>query len=125
MWIMSKEKKYKRIVMSIEEILSEKIRAVIERKFPAPRDLFDMRFIYNNYHNKVFSLSPDFYRDLVSLKMRNTIYKVFDFNRFLENIERMKPYWTEIKKLIIGEDLPDFDETADFVIKNTKELLGI
>ncbi len=112
-------------VMSIEEILSEKMRTIIERKEPAPRDLFDMRFIYKNYHDDVFELDPSFWKDLIDFKMRETKYKKFVFDDFVQGVKNRRTNWYKLEEYVVGEDLPDFDETANFVIENTKELLGI
>lgn len=41
---------------SIEEVLSEKIRALIQRSYTAPRDFFDIWYLSHNYPNINYSL---------------------------------------------------------------------
>lgn len=106
-------------VMSIEEILSEKIRAMIERS--EPRDLFDMRYVYLH-----FNLSTDVdYLSLINLKMANSKYRTFNIKDFIRGVESRTKNWYDIEELIIDETLPDFDETKDYVIEQTKKLINI
>ncbi|MDP2922218.1 MAG: nucleotidyl transferase AbiEii/AbiGii toxin family protein [Candidatus Omnitrophota bacterium] len=88
-------------VMQEQEILSEKIRAVMTRD--KPRDVYDSWFLLTKK-----KVEPDF--KLINKKLELYSLK-FDLNHFKKAVNRKKGLWdTDLKNLIIGE-LPDFDKT--------------
>jgi len=88
--------------MREEEILAEKIRAILTRD--KPRDVYDLWFLL-----KYKGIS-------INLKLVDKKLKYYDiiFNRkdLIDGIKRKKQLWnSDLKNLIIGE-LPDFDEVV-------------
>lgn len=95
---------YSLMVMSEEEILSEKIRAVINRD--KARDVYDLWFLLEK------GVKID----------KSLIEKKFDYNEFVKRVKDKKKMWgVEIGRLIMGQ-VPDFKVVEETIIKNTKGL---
>ncbi|MDP2951313.1 MAG: nucleotidyl transferase AbiEii/AbiGii toxin family protein [bacterium] len=87
--------------MQEQEILSEKIRAIMTRD--KPRDVYDSWFLLTKKN-----VEPDFKLINKKLELYNS---KFDPDHFKKAINRKKGLWgTDLKNLIIGE-LPNFDKT--------------
>jgi predicted nucleotidyltransferase component of viral defense system len=85
-------------VMEREEILAEKVRAVLTRN--RARDVYDLWFL----HKK----GTRFELNLVNDKLKY-YKKVFEKDVFMERIKRTGVYWEpELKPLVIGR-LPRFE----------------
>lgn len=85
--------------MRVEEIMAEKVRAVLTRR--KPRDVHDLWFLRRNG----VRVDPK----LVNRKL--SAHKIkFDEKKFLERVERMSGLWRiDLKNLVLG-GLPDFGE---------------
>lgn len=93
-------------IMQEQEILSEKIRAILTRD--KPRDVYDSWFLLTKKN-----VEPDF--KLINKKLELYTLK-FDLDHFKKAINRKRGLWdTDLKNLIIGE-LPDFDKTRDEIL---------
>ena len=86
-------------VMGMQEILSEKVRAILTRN--KARDIYDCWFLLKR------GVKPE--TSLINKKLK--IYKLkFSRNEFIRQIEKKKGFWkTDLSGLIIGK-LPGFDE---------------
>lgn len=91
--------------MSREEILAEKVRALLARKMP--RDLHDIWFLLNK------NVSLDL--KLVDRKLRYYELK-FDLNEFIKAIDEMKSNWErDLKPLLFTVE--EFDKVKGFVVQ--------
>ena len=88
-------------VMGMQEILSEKVRAILTRN--KARDIYDCWFLLKR------GVKPE--TGLINKKLK--IYKLnFSRNEFIRQIEEKKGFWkTDLSGLIIGK-LPSFDEIS-------------
>ncbi len=91
---------YELFVMSQEEILAEKFRAILTRL--KARDIYDLWFL-------LVKKRVSFNLELVNNKL--SIYDMkFHIQDFKDRVNKMKGLWnTDLKNLVIGE-LKDFDE---------------
>jgi len=98
-------------VMGEEEILAEKIRAILTRQ--KPRDIYDLWFLLLK-KNVLFNI------ELVNKKL--SIYNLkFDFGNFKDKLEKMRGLWQiDLKNLILSE-LPEFNVIRDEIIGKLKE----
>jgi predicted nucleotidyltransferase component of viral defense system len=93
-------------VMNVEEILAEKIRALLHRV--KCRDLYDVWFLLKN--------GTKFDIDLINKKL-SYYEKVFDKNEFITKIRSLEKSWAhELKPIIMG-NLPEFSAVKNFVTK--------
>jgi hypothetical protein len=94
------------LCMDKEEILAEKIRAIIVRD--KPRDIYDLWFLLKQ--------GTKFNSELVEKKMK---YYKLEFNQkeFISRLSEKEEVWEEeLKKFIFGE-LPNFKETEKEIIR--------
>ena len=102
---------YSLLVMSEEEILAEKIRAVINRD--KARDVYDLWFLLEK------GVKID--KSLIEKKLEY-YKKVFDYSEFIKRVKDKKKLWdVEIGRLIMGQ-FPDFKVVEETIIKKTKGL---
>ena len=98
------------LVMQREEILAEKVRAVLTRN--RARDVYDLWFLLKN--------GTRFELNLVNEKLKYYT-RVFEKEVFMERIKRTGEYWEpELKPLVIGR-LPRFEvvfEDVKVMLKN-------
>jgi hypothetical protein len=94
--------------MSLEEVLSEKVRAVMVRS--KARDLYDLWYLLTR---KMVKPSMD----LIDRKL--SFYgKSFDRAKFQAGVERIGRYWIqELRPIIIGI-LPKFEDVKDIVLNS-------
>ena len=98
------------IVMDKNEILAEKIKALLTRR--RPRDLYDTYFLLNK------GAEIDF--ELINKKLEY-YSKKFDIATLTSRINDLKTEWD--KELhILMEHYPDFQEVADFVLKAFRDI---
>ncbi|MEK6979153.1 MAG: nucleotidyl transferase AbiEii/AbiGii toxin family protein [Candidatus Micrarchaeota archaeon] len=93
---------YEVIIMSRDEIVAEKIRAILMRD--RPRDLYDL------HHLLLQDISINY--DWVNDKMRY-YNKSFSKDEFLDCLEKYRKLWKELPHLIA--DVPEFDEVLKFI----------
>ena len=93
--------------MRAEEILAEKVRAILTRN--KPRDLYDMWFL----------LGKGIMMDLRLVNRKLAAYRIkFDAKKFVRRVEGMAKLWRiDLKNLVIGE-LPEFETVKNSVIKS-------
>jgi len=86
-------------LMKEEEIVAEKVRAILTRM--KPRDIYDLWFLLTK---------RNIHLDLQLVNKKLAIYSIkFNFNEFKNKIEKMRGLWNiDLKHLIIS-DLPEFD----------------
>lgn len=94
---------------SIEEILSEKLRALIQRKYTSPRDCYDIWFLKNNYHNLDLRHIKEGF--LQKAKSKNI---VFENTKQLLNSEKEKileHHWkNQLQNQFPKDKLPDYNK---------------
>ncbi len=83
--------------MSLDEVASEKIRAIYTRK--KPRDIYDLFFLIKMKGTK-------FNREMVDKKLE--FYNMsFDKESFIEEIKKQEDYFNKALNNIVMEELPD------------------
>ncbi|MFA5772050.1 MAG: nucleotidyl transferase AbiEii/AbiGii toxin family protein [Thermoplasmata archaeon] len=99
-------------MMDVEEIVAEKIRAIITRN--KARDVYDLHFLLKR------DVKISIYLANKKLKYYN---KTFDEDAFKDGIRKKKGIWTaELTPIIFGQ-LPKFDEVENVIIEHfTKEI---
>lgn len=99
---------YSVLVMNLQEILAEKIRAIMTRN--KPRDVFDLHFL----------LSKGIKFDMVFINKKLSYYKeAYAKERFIIKLKEKKLLWEkEMKNYIV--DVPDFEEIIKEIIKKVK-----
>jgi len=96
------------LVMSEEEILAEKIRAIMSRELA--RDVYDLWFLLN----KGTKIDMEFIKN--KLKYYN---EEFDKNKFRKKLSEKKIIWkTELIPLL--KKVPDFVEVKNYILKEFK-----
>ena len=93
------------LTMTVEEILAEKVRAVIYSG--APRHLYDLNYLLD----KQVSLNPDLVRIKTSFYGEN-----FSMKKFRKSIEGMKKYWAKDLSSLLPQDPPPFNEVSANVL---------
>jgi len=93
---------YLPIVMNINEMLAEKVRAILTRK--QPRDLYDLYFILHK--------SGEILKSIIAKKLEPYSLE-FSIKTFLERIDELKPLWYELAYLL--KQVPEFDDVTEYV----------
>lgn len=102
---------YYMLCMDPEEILAEKVRAIIGRGYA--RDIYDLGFLLK----KNVKVSPA----LIDKKLAY-YNKTFGFEEFLGKVMEKKDIWeSELKPIVIGR-LPAFNEVAKAIEEKFKEI---
>jgi predicted nucleotidyltransferase component of viral defense system len=96
-------------MMNPEEILAEKIRAIMTRN--KARDIFDARFL--------IAKKIHFNIELANKKLDYYDIK-FEKEKFIENLTRKKRIWEKELKPLIGY-VPDFEKTVDEIMNAVLE----
>jgi predicted nucleotidyltransferase component of viral defense system len=101
-------------IMPEEEILAEKIRAILTRQ--KPRDIYDARFLL---------IEKNIPLDMQLVNKKLSIYNLkFDLKEFENKIEKMKGLWQiDLRNLVLGE-LPDFEKTKKELLDRISKGLG-
>jgi len=97
-------------VMNAEEILAEKIRALLHRA--KARDLYDLWFLLQK--------GVKFDVNLANKKL-SYYNKKFDKEEFVKKIDSLENSWTIELKPVVIESLPDFPTVKKFVIEQICE----
>lgn len=95
------------LCMAREEILAEKIRALMTRE--RARDLFDVYFLLK----QGVTIGPSLIQDKLDY-----YGKKFDSNALLQRLSRLNAQWLHLKSFT--QDLPEFETVKDFVAKALK-----
>ncbi len=101
---------FEAFIMQEQEILAEKVRAILTRE--KPRDIYDLWFLLSK-KNVAF--------DLLLINKKLSIYGLkFDSHEFSSRINKQKGLWNlDLKNLIIGE-LPDFNAVKKEIFERIK-----
>ncbi len=103
---------------SIEEILSEKLRSLVQRKYTSPRDCYDIWYLKNNVRNLDWNfVKSGFFRKMESKKIN------FESVEQLLNPKKeriLKAHWnTQLANQFPKSKVPDFNsivsELAEFL----------
>ena len=92
--------------MSTEEIMAEKVRAIMNSKHP--RHLHDVYFL----NLKGVKINPDLVR-----KKNESTYKEFDINKLDSRIKEKEENWIQDLKPFVIDKIPPFDDVASHVSK--------
>ena len=91
--------------MSIEEVASEKIRAIYTRK--KPRDIYDLFFL-------ITAKGLKFNKEMVNKKLE--FYNMsFDKEMFIEEIKKQEDYFNKALKNIVMDELPDIKYIIEII----------
>ncbi|MEM4252421.1 MAG: nucleotidyl transferase AbiEii/AbiGii toxin family protein [Candidatus Nitrosotenuis sp.] len=104
--------KFKIPTMTLEEIMAEKVRAVIYSA--APRHLYDLNFLLG----KRIQLNPELVRKKISLYGDE-----FSLDRFNRSISRMEARWKRDLERLLPEEPPQFNEISTNVLQKISEIL--
>lgn len=96
---------YVALVMTAEEMLAEKTRAILTRK--NARDVYDLWFLLS----KNTEVSPE----LIGEKLKY-YGKTFDANEFKTAVEEKEKYWKQELSVLL-KNVPDFKQTKEFVLE--------
>ncbi len=103
---------------SIEEVLTEKLRSLIQRKYTSPRDCYDIWYLKNNYKN----LNWEEIKKAFFIKLENK-HIVFEGVGQLLNLQKekvLKQHWnTQLTNQFPVNQLPDYE----LVISELKQFL--
>jgi len=95
-------------VYSIEEVLSEKLRALIQRKYTSPRDCYDIWYLKNNYDNLDWELIKNGF--LRKMQTKNIAFEGVEqlLNSKKERI--LKHHWNnQLQNQFQMGQLPDYN----------------
>ncbi|WP_205097566.1 nucleotidyl transferase AbiEii/AbiGii toxin family protein [Candidatus Nitrosotenuis uzonensis] len=104
--------KFKIPTMTLQEIMAEKVRAVIYSA--APRHLYDLNFLFG----KRIQLNPDLVRKKISLYGDE-----FSLDRFNRSISRMETRWKKDLERLLPEEPPQFNEISTNVLQKISEIM--
>lgn len=94
-------------VMALEEIMAEKIRAIIYTRHP--RHLYDIQYL----HNQGVKINPD----MVKTKIKSVYGEEFDINKLKERLpEKAKDWITDLRPLLPTSP-PSFDDVSKGVLE--------
>jgi predicted nucleotidyltransferase component of viral defense system len=99
---------FKMLTMSLEEIMAEKIRAIIYTKHP--RHLHDIWYLMEQN----IDLKPD----LVRTKLKTVYNDEFDHAKFSDSILEKEKDWQIDLRPLMSNDPPSFDIVSKRVIKD-------
>jgi uncharacterized protein len=99
--------------MSLEEIMAEKIRAIIYTKHP--RHLHDLWYL--NEQNVVLN------GDMVRTKIKTVYGDNFDLEKFKYNIEEKKNNWEKDLRPLLQSDPPPFDLVSKKVLETVTDAM--
>ena len=101
-------------VMSPEEIMAEKVRAVIYTGHP--RHLNDLYFL----HNKGVKLNAGW----VETKIRDVYGGEFNMDQFTKTVSEKQEFWKRDLKRFIPGGPPPFEEASEKVVEVVREAMG-
>lgn len=98
--------------MTVEEIMAEKVRAVIYSG--APRHLYDLNYLFA----KQISLNPELVRTKINLYSED-----FSIEKLRKSIEEMEKDWVKDLNPLLPQDPPPFNEVSDNVLQKISEVM--
>ena len=98
--------------MSKEEIMTEKVRAVIYSG--APRHLYDLNYLFG----KQISLDPELVQTKISLYGHE-----FSLDKFRESVLEMEKEWVKDLRPLLPQDPPPFKDVSTKVLKKISEIM--
>lgn len=98
--------------MIIEEIMAEKVRAVIYSG--APRHLYDLNYLFA----KRITLNPDLVRAKIALYNED-----FSIEKFRKSIEEMMIDWVKDLSPFLPQNPPEFNEVSSNVLQKISEIM--
>lgn len=104
--------KFKIPTMTLEEIMAEKVRAIVYSG--APRHLYDLNFLFG----KRISLKPVLVRKKISLYGDE-----FNLDRFNRSISRMAVRWKRDLERLLPEEPPQFNEVSANVSQKISDIM--
>ncbi|MDE1766785.1 MAG: nucleotidyl transferase AbiEii/AbiGii toxin family protein [Thaumarchaeota archaeon] len=93
--------------MSLEEIMAEKIRAIIYTKHP--RHLHDLWYLHEQ--------NVSFKADMVRTKIKTVYGDEFDLDKFRDSIEEKKKNWQKDLRPLLPSNPPPFDIVSKKVLE--------
>ncbi len=103
---------------SLEEVLAEKLRSLIQRPYKAPRDFYDIWYLANNMVDLDWSIIVDAFYE--KMKFKGLEFTGITQMINVENHKKLRTAWeNSLGYQIKPEKLPKFDA----VMKDLKELL--
>ncbi len=108
---------------SIEEIMTEKLRALIQRSYAAPRDFYDIWFLQKNYPKLNFKKIADAFHKKV--KFKNLEFKGVDQLMDEEDDKKLRASWNNsLAHQIQSDALPEFESVKRELLHLFKKILG-
>ena len=93
---------------AIEEVLAEKLRALIQRSYTAPRDFYDIWFLQKNYQDLDFKKIVEAFHK--KMKFKNLHFTGIDQLINEKNDKKLRNSWNNsLAHQIPGDALPEFD----------------
>jgi predicted nucleotidyltransferase component of viral defense system len=101
---------------AIEEVLAEKMRALIQRSYTAPRDFFDIWFLQKNYPDIDFKkIVAAFHK---KMKFKNLEFKGIEQLINDDNDKKLRASWkNSLAHQIQADALPEFDVVKKELLK--------
>lgn len=100
----------------IEEMLSEKLRSLIQRSYTAPRDYYDIWYLSNNVKDLNWPKIVDAFHE----KMKFKGHEFTGIDQFIneENDKNLKSAWkNSLGHQIASDQLPDYDALRENLMK--------
>lgn len=99
---------------SIEEVLAEKIRALIQRSYTAPRDFYDIWYLSNHF-------TEIDYKPIVEAFHKKLVFKGHSFKGIeqlinSENDKQLTAAWKNSMAHQIPGELPDYESVKDILL---------
>jgi len=98
-------------VMPLEEIMAEKIRAIIYTNHP--KHLYDIQFL----HKQGIQINPE----MVRTKIKSVYNEDFDINKLKERLPEKEKDWIVDLRPLLPETPPPFDEVSKEVLQIISE----
>jgi len=107
---------------SIEEVLAEKIRSLIQRSYTAPRDFYDIWYLSKHITELDYKLIADAFH-------RKLAFKGYSFNAAeqlinSENDKHLKAAWKNSLAHQITGELPEFETVKNELLVLFKKILS-
>ena len=101
-------------VISLEEIMAEKVRAVTYTKHP--RHLYDIFYL----HNQGVRINPD----IVEAKTRSAYNESFDLDTFVKRLPEKAEFWMADLKPFLSAPPPSFDHVSKKALAVISDAMG-
>jgi len=107
---------------SIEEVLAEKIRSLIQRSYTAPRDFYDIWYLSKHFPELEYKPIVDAFHTKLAFKGHSFsgIEQLINF----ENDKHIKAAWENSLAHQITKELPDFETVKNELLVLFKKILS-